>query len=204
MERWPWGGEDLGRILTLSDVVVAATMVFLAADLRLPILPATVPPAVVGTALSGLWPRFLALAIGFAAAAAYWMVHQRIFHTLRRYDRRLFWLNTLFLLTVALLPFAASAFGTLAGSQSGVTVYALDLAIIGLALAALWWYATTDRRLVDSSLDTAAVRGIFEQLLVPAGVYLFSILIAFLSPALAVVTWVGVLLYSVYPPQLRR
>ncbi len=76
-------------------------------------------------------------------------------------------------------------------------MYALDLAAIGLALGALRWYATAGRRLVDSSLDAAAARSVFEQALVPAGVFLFSILVAFLSPALAVVTWVGVLLYSI-------
>jgi uncharacterized membrane protein len=41
----------------------------------------------------------------------YWMAHHSIFKDIRRYDRVLIWLNSLFLMCIAFLPLPTSLLG---------------------------------------------------------------------------------------------
>jgi uncharacterized membrane protein len=71
-------------------------------------LPVIQPGAVsteLPSALLTTVPRLFSYALSFLVIGAYWMAHQRTFHYIERYDRRLAWINLFFLLFVALIPF---------------------------------------------------------------------------------------------------
>jgi uncharacterized membrane protein len=110
------------------------------------------------------------------------------------------WLNILFLMAVAFLPFPTSLLGEYSNEQISVVIYATNAAMASLLLVAISWYATSGHRLVTPDLDGKAERiQRFQGLAVPV-VFLLSIGVSYFSPIAAMYSW---LLLSVSDPIIR-
>ncbi len=178
----------LERIIFFSDAVMAIAITLLAIDIRLPQIPGEALPA----ALLDLWPCYLSFAISFLVIGSYWWVHHRAFRTVRRYDEGLIWLNLLFLLCVAFLPFASAVLGEHGDEPVAATFYALCVAATGLAEATLWTYASRGHRLIETDVPQRAIRLASMRALTPPALFLLSIpLIWLASPYVAMVCWLG-------------
>ena len=99
------------------------------------------------------WPNYVAYAFSFIVLGVYWIGHHNQFHYIKRSDRVFLWVNILFLLTIGFVPFSTSLLGLYPFSPTAVRVYGANLAATGLALYAVWWYATSQYRLVEKDLD---------------------------------------------------
>ena len=108
-------------------------------------------------ALLSLWPKYLSYVLSFVGISAFWLIHHSIFRHIRSYDRVLLYLNLLFLMVVAFVPFPTSLLGEYGDHQLPVAIYAATLAA-GRLLTALHWYATRDDQLLDEPQDPATVR----------------------------------------------
>jgi uncharacterized membrane protein len=182
--------EELGleRIVFFSDAVMAIAITLLAIDLKVPELAASVAATELPRALSDLGPRFMSFIISFFVIGIYWMSHHRYFRFIQRHDGGLIALNLLFLLFIVLMPFAASLFGQYYYLPLGMSVYAAAVAATGLAMGALWWYASYRHRLIDEHLDERFIRARSIALAVPL-LFLVSIPLTFVSRTLAVALW---------------
>lgn len=140
--------------------------------------------------LLDLWPKFLSYVISFLVILTYWIAHHSIFSAIKGYDRKLIWLNSLFLMCVAFLPFPASLFGEYGDQPLVVAIYAGSLAITRLLLTAVWWYASSGRRLVDRDLDASMIKAYRLRGLAIPLIFLLSIVISFFSVSVAVYSWV--------------
>ena len=176
--RFEHRGEDVTRALNLSDGLFAIVLTLLVLDLRLP-ESARVD---VLAALGDLWPRVLSYLITFLVAGQYWAAHHWDFEHIVRYDRRLLWLNLMFLLSVSLLPFSTSLLGEVA--SGGWNVYAVNMLLVGLTLTAVWGYAVS-RDLADPMLTPVFRRYVMLRHLVTPSVFLVSMAVAALAPAVA-------------------
>ena len=96
--------------------------------------------------------------LSFLLVGLQWMWHHRIFHYIRRYDFPLLWINTLYLMFVALVPFPAALLGHYATSQVAMIVYTATLAACSLVGGLLWVYASHGHRLIAEDVDRAVVR----------------------------------------------
>ena len=197
-ERTPKSGRELDRIVFFSDAVFAIAITILVLDIRVPDgLSARELPGEV----FGLWPKYLGYVISFLVLAIYWQVHHRVFKPITGYDGTLVWLNFLFLMVVAFLPFPTSLLGEYGEEQVSVAIYAANAALASLLLAAISWYATSGHRLVAADLDYEELRLRRAESLVVPVVFLLSIGVSFLSPQAAMYTW---LLLIVAGPLVRR
>ena len=183
------GGRELDRIVFFTDAVFAIAITLLVLDIRVP----EIPPGLVAEQLPGrlldLWPKLLSYVISFLVILFYWMGHHSMFSAIKGYDRGLIWLNSLFLMCIAFLPFPTSLLGEYADQQLVVAIYAGNLAIARLLLTAVWWYATSGRRLVDDSLDPGMIRAFRIRGLAVPLVFLISIVISFFSVEAAIYSW---------------
>jgi uncharacterized membrane protein len=75
--------------------------------------------------VASLLAQALSYVISFLVILSFWMAHHSIFSAIRGYDKVLIWLNLLFLMFVAFLPFPTSLLGDY-GNQQVVVWLSLD------------------------------------------------------------------------------
>jgi uncharacterized membrane protein len=190
-ERSPEAGKDRDRILSLSDGVFAIAITLLVLDIR---VPPDIPEGLVATKLPAevlsLWPKYLGYVLSFVVISTFWMIHHSIFRPVRDYDRGLLYLNFLFLMFVAFVPFPTSLLGEYGNHQLPVVIYAATLAIGRLLLTAIHWYSTRNARLLDEAQDPGELRFFLVRGLTMPLIFLLSIVISFFSVSAAIWTWV--------------
>ena len=150
--------RDTMRLVAFSDGVFAITITLLVLEIR--------PPADDRNLLHGLlalWPSYLAYALTFLFIGQVWANHHVMFDHIRAADRVVLLLNTLLLMVVAFLPFAASVLaGALRGGdgqRTAVPFYGIAFGVTALAFNAVWQYACR-HRLLSAGLDRAGATAI--------------------------------------------
>jgi uncharacterized membrane protein len=182
-------GRDRDRIVNLSDGVFAIAITLLVLDIQVPDIPEKVVSSQLPEALLSLWPKYLGYFLSFVGISAFWLIHHSIFRPIRAYDRSLLYLNFLFLMVVAFVPFPTSLLGEYGDHQLPVAIYAATLAVGRLLLTAIHWYSTRNDRLLDEPHDPATVRFFLIRGLTIPAIFLLSIGISFLSVGVAIWTW---------------
>ena len=119
-------------------------MNLLVLDIKVPELHPPLETVQLPLKLLALWPNFLSYFISFLILGVYWVGHHFQFSFIRRVDRPLLWINILFLLWVALVPFSTALLSEYSKTRVAIAIYGLNLIAVGLTLALQWWYATTE------------------------------------------------------------
>ena len=189
-DRGRESGRDRDRIVNLSDGVFAIAITLLVLDIRVPDIPENMVSSQLPGALLSLWPRYLGYVLSFVGISAFWLIHHSIFRPIRAYDRTLLYINFLFLMVVAFVPFPTSLLGEYGDHQLPVAIYAATLAVGRLLLTAIHWYSTRNDRMLDEPQDPATVRFfLIRGLMIPA-IFLLSIVISFFNVQAATWSWV--------------
>ena len=182
-------GRDRDRIVNLSDGIFAIAITLLVLDIRVPNIPEDLVTSELPAAMVSLWPNYLGYFLSFVSIAVFWTIHHSIFRPIRAYDRNLLYLNFLFLMLVAFVPFPTALLGEYGNHQLPVAIYAATLAVGRLLLTAIHWYSTRNERLLDEPQDPATMRFfLIRGLMIPA-IFLLSIAISFFSVRAAIWTW---------------
>jgi uncharacterized membrane protein len=143
--------NDTARIEAFSDGVFAIAITLLVIEIGVPHVEGT------GTTLFGAlieqWPSYLGYAISFLQIGVIWANHHNRFRYITRSDHLLLFLNTLFLMCVAFIPFPTALVAEyLQGSGAERTVagavYAGTLTVTAVFFTLLWLYAAANYRLV--------------------------------------------------------
>ncbi|HKS59913.1 MAG TPA: TMEM175 family protein [Thermoplasmata archaeon] len=197
---WRFRGTDLSRILALSDGIFAFALTLLVLGL---VIPASVTGSgVFGYLTSDVFGRpLLAYLVTFFVISLWWQGHHLIFTYLRRYNRNLVRLNTLFLLFIAILPFSTGLLNAARGDPVGVAVFSLLQIAAGLSLGGLWVYASGVGGLTPADFPRDWRDYVTRATLLPPLIFAVSIPVAFVNTILAQLLW---LLIAVMPLVLRR
>jgi len=185
------GNMELGleRIVFFSDAVMAIAITLLAVDIKVPELAADIAAAQLPGSLQALTPKIMSFVISFMVIGVYWMSHHRNFSFIKRYDNRLIYLNLLFLLFIAAMPFISTLLGEYAFLPLGVSTYSVAVSGIGLSLGGLWLYASRNHRLIDEGLDASFVKAMNTRAIAAPMVFIVSIPFGFISPVAAIIVW---------------
>ena len=185
------GGFSVESVELFSDAIFAFSMTLLAVDIRLPEIAATTE---LPSELLKLMPRFLSFLITFWIAASYWIGHHRVFGLIKKHDRRLIYLNLLFLMFITLLPFSTNLLGRYTTEQIVVVIGALVFAATGTALGLLWIHASSGHRLVEEELSSHFIRNLTLRLFAAPIIFLISIPFSFLNPLYTMLMWLILIL----------
>ena len=202
-ERSPEVGKDRDRIVNLSDGVFAIAITLLVLDIRVPDIPEGMVASELPAALLSLWPKYLGYVLSFAVISTFWIVHHSIFRPIREYDRGLLYLNFLFLMFVAFVPFPTSLLGEYGDHQLPVAIYAGTLATGRLLLTTIHWYSTRDDRLVGEPQDPGVVRFYLIRGLAMPVIFLLSIGVSFFSVGAAIWSWVVMIVIDAVVLRMR-
>jgi uncharacterized membrane protein len=155
-----------GRVETLADGVFAIAMTLLAFNLQPPASAIIRDSGDLQAALLTMAPLLKTYILSFLVIGIYWISHHFQFHYVRRADRTLLWLNILFLMAVATLPFSTAVLGRYEHYQSAIVLYSVNLLLVGLVNAIHWAYVTHRRRLVAPDLSAEVVRLTMARILI--------------------------------------
>lgn len=180
------------RIEALTDGIFAIAMTILVLEIQLPKLPPHPSETVVWQALAGLYPDFLAYVASFMTLAVYWVTHHTAFRSVMRPDRVVMWLNMVFLMFVALVPFTTNFYAGDADSRIANAVFGANLIFLGL-LAYLIWAYSCDRNLTGSTNLTIR-RAISRMILTGPVVALIALAVSLLQPV-----WAELIYFSMIP-----
>ncbi len=160
-------------------------------DLAVPVLSSGASSADLGEALSKEYTNILSYLLSFYIAGIWWTAHHRNFSWIRNSDTTLRWLNLLFLLWIAMLPFFTKILDQYINLQIAVALYATDQAGAGIFMTLSWWYASRNHRLIDKTMKNSTIRFYLSRNAVAPLFFILSIGISFLSPGIALYSWWG-------------
>jgi uncharacterized membrane protein len=150
--------RDPVRVVAFTDGVIAIAVTLLVLEIR--------PPEDTRHlfhGLAALWPSYLAYVVTFMLIGQIWANHHVMFDHIRGADRVILFLNTVLLMDIAFLPFAASvlaeAFRDGHGERSAVVLHGIAFELAAILFNVTWGYARR-RRLLATNVGSPGARAI--------------------------------------------
>ncbi len=184
---------DPDRVKAFTDGVFAIIITIL-------VLEISVPPDLseqsLAEALDELRPEMTAWVISFLITGMYWVWHRDLFNQVRAVNRDVVWLNLLFMLPAALIPFGASVLGEYPGVPLALHAYGVVLIATSVMRWVLYAYVTRRPELLFDPLTDRQRRigGLLAT--APIAIYLLAMVVATAAPSVSVALYLAVpLLY---------
>lgn len=171
-------GSNSARVRALSDGVFAIVLTFLIFRLDIAKLSDAGSDREVLNAIKEQAAPLLGYILSFFIIGGFWMMHQRVFRHLSKFNRELYWLNLQFLFFLSILPLTTSIHSGNHELRVGWWLYAGNVTVAGLGLLGLWLRATRDS-LIDGAVDDVVQAFYIWRLATIPLVFLVSILVSF-------------------------
>jgi uncharacterized membrane protein len=113
---------DKNRLEAFSDGVLAIIITIMVLELKVPHNPTW-------QSYVDAYPIFVSYALSFLFVGFYWSSHHHLFHTAKKVDNKVLWVNMLALFWQSLIPFTTASMGENHFSSITVTVYAIVLVL---------------------------------------------------------------------------
>ncbi len=182
-------GLSIGRIEAFADGVFAIVITLLILDIRVPqVHDEPIGPQLIRE-LTNMWPKYLAYAMSFIIVGVYWVGHHAQFRFIRHANRTLLWINILFFMCVAFVPFSAALIGEYRHEQIAVVIYGVNLIVVGACLYLHNWYATHNHRLVDADLSAQQIEASKRRILMAPLICLVAIGLSFISTTMSIILY---------------
>ena len=151
--------RDPARVVTFTDGVIAIAVTLLILEIR--------PPEDtqhLWHGLASLWPSYLTYAVTFMLIGQTWANHHVMFDHIKHVDRMVLLLNTLLLMDIAFLPFAASvlaaSFRNGQGERTAVVFHGLAFETAAALFNLLWWYVRHHQSIMADTIRPAGAYAI--------------------------------------------
>ncbi len=181
---------DYARTVALSDGVFAIAMTLLVLQITVPELAAS-QHSELGKRLLDHRDEFISYAISFAVISVFWIRHHVFFRGLETIDTRLSVLNLAYLAFVAFVPYPTRLLGLYGDEPASVVLYASTILIISTLAGFSRLHAVRASLLTPDGEREIAGR---EHWLIAPAIFALSIPISFLSPTVAELMWLLLLL----------
>lgn len=191
------------RIETLADGVFAIVMTLLVFDIRVPIQEQVSQTGLLN-ALVTLMPNMISYVISFVILGVFWVGHHNQFFYIRRSDRTLLWINIIYMMFVALVPFSAGLLSRYGSDPLSIVVYNLNLIGTGTILFFHWVYAVRDGHLLGHALDPKVDRLVRRRILTPPVFYSLAIIVSLINVQIALILDILIPILYVLPSNLDR
>ena len=189
------------RAEAFSDGIFAIAATLLVLDLAVP----KPEPSLLDGFLHE-WPAYAAYATSFLTIGIIWVNHHAVLERIERVDRGLLFLNVVFLLFVALIPFPTKVLAhylQMGGDDAHVAAAAYGVAMIlmGLTFSILNYYSMARGLIHEQHRLT-----FWQQVRFSIGLvmYVVGTVLSFVDARIAMVIYAGLALYYVVEPLMAR
>jgi uncharacterized membrane protein len=189
------------RLINFSDAVVAVAVTLLALPL-VDIRPAAGES--VGQAIGENIGSIIAFLFTFLVVALMWSAHNRILNGIRDFDGALFWLNTIWLALVVLLPWVSAMFGESQMVGNGAewpgvgTLYWGTLGLISLVGWFMSWHLSRHPELLDDEEAATRTLGSARRGLIFGAYFILIGLVSVIAPDVASWLPLGIIPLSIW------
>jgi uncharacterized membrane protein len=185
--------HDIGyeRLVMFTDGIFAIAITLLALEIRVPDIE---NKALLGQAIINLLPEIFVFALCFVMVGIFWLAHYSMFRHIERSDSRFMWLCLVYLMLIAFLPVPSATLARYGSEFAGVVFFAVTLLLVGIVELMIWKYASYNRRLMRQGVSDLQIQATTWRTAYVITVFGGSILIAFVSPLLAMLSWLLLLL----------
>ena len=190
-------------MLAFSDGVYAIAITLLVLSIDVPTLTQAHSADQLLDALGHRHTQIISYAISFAVIGRYWLAHHQFFSRLKALDAGLIVWNLVCLAVIAFLPFPTDILGNYIQNPVSVALYALTVAIIS-GLEVVMFNRAHNNDLLDPRLTEDVFRWSRAAATAPVVIFVVSIPLAFVAPALACLTWIGTVPYQVFYLNRRK
>ena len=181
------------RVEAFSDCVIAFAITLLILDIHLEDIPTSIDNAEMIRALLALAPRFSIYVISFLICTVAWVSHHELVHDLDHVDSRLLWLNNLYLMWIAFLPFPTGLLGRHPAQPVAVALYGAVCAVTCFCSFVLRWYASCRGRLMKNGIGETKMRRDLRLAMYSCILYLAGMAAGSFFP------WLGLIFYAGIP-----
>jgi len=149
--------QDVGltthRLDALVDGIFAISMTILV--LALPMVGGATAPAndKTGEMLISQLHTIYIYILSFINLAVFWIIHHQQSHFIKHTDRTHIWLNIIFLMFIAIIPFSTALVQNYLYDWVDEVFFAMNFMMVGVMLEMIWVYATHNYRLVVKNLS---------------------------------------------------
>lgn len=179
---------QLERLILFSDAVFAIAITLLVIEIKIPDVHENISDDALLRSLGHLIPKFIGFLISFMLIGLYWSVHHRMFGFVTSYNRRLIFLNLLFLFFIVLMPFSTGFYSEYAGPdlflkqlKVPMTFYVLNFVAAGFVNFLMWRYITNLKHgLTNPPIDKEVARFAKVRSLVVPSCFLLMLPVAYL------------------------
>ncbi len=210
----PWTDTlSSSRIEALCDGVFAIAMTILVLELSIPnFIGTNTASEEVPRSFIEILPEFYVYAMGFIVLGVYWILHHFMFHFIRRSDGVLVWLNILFLMSAALVPFMSAVLrenkalapDAQIGTQIPWIFYAGSTLATILIMLGIWQYATGKLRLVEPDIDKRVIFAFKKIILIGITVMIIGFVLSFFIPLASLISTAALIFMIVITARARH
>ena len=192
---------DPERVMTFTDGVFAIIITILVLEIS---VPSDLSEQSLREALDEMGPTLIAWVISFMITGMYWVWHRDLFNKIQWVNRDVVWLNLIFMLPAALIPFASSVLGEYHDEPIALHIYGAVLIAVSVVRVIFYQYVVSRPKLLWEPLDKKVRRlGLFLSSF-PIAVYVLAMLLAGVAPSASLALYFSVpLLYFVLVTILR-
>ncbi len=197
---------QLERMILFSDAVFAIAITLLVIEIKIPdkeslIAHGGISDNAILNSLGHLIPKFVGFLISFMLIGLYWTIHHRMFGFVTSYDRKLLFLNLLFLFFIALMPFSTGFYSEYAGSELfekqlkvPMTFYVSNYCCAGFINYFMWRrIGNPKHKLAEPPIDPMILKLAYARSLLVPLIFLLMLPIAYLTNVLFAV-WAPMLI----------
>lgn len=191
------------RTEAFSDGIFAIAATLLVLELKVP----QVEPGGLADALLESWPSYATYVVSFLTIGIIWVNHHAVLDRIREVNRPLLFMNLMFLMAVAAIPFPTALLGDYlqAGHDErlAAVVYGGTMSLMGVTFGAIWAYAVLSDDLLHARVDRTRARRSLWIFAAGTPLYVLAIGASLLSATLALVIYAVLALFylfDVLPP----
>jgi uncharacterized membrane protein len=133
-----------------------------------------------------------------------WFNHHYQFHYIKKSNGLFVWLNIFLLMFIVVMPFSTALIGEYhIYSQTAIVFYGINSLIIILFCNIIWWYATSNKRLVVDTLEKKVVIKKRIILLAIAGSFSIAMGLSFINPYIGIGIYILTALFGIIFQSIR-
>jgi uncharacterized membrane protein len=204
--------KETGRIEAFSDGVFAIATTLLVLEIKVP-LDGNGEHLGNATdllnALGAQWPHYLAYLMGFSTIVIMWINHHGLFRLIRRSTHGLLLWNSLLLLVISLVPFLTALVAEYLsplegeGARAALVIYSCWGIVIALCYNLLWWYMSSNNRLINSTADPKEVRAVTQSYFFGPIFYVVGLVAALIDARASLVVNLALAVFFALPSRVQ-